>query len=538
MHIGLYLSRAQGRVAAVVDLDALASRFSAEADIVRIVDDVFDPAVRSELVREIAERPLDAVVIAGRSPDQYRHRLSSPQLKQELVDAGLNPNRVVFANLLEQVAYPHAKDPKGAAVKAEAVVSVALLQARMSQPAVPLQTQPRRAALVLGASVPGMVAVQRLLRLGFEVVLADRGRWLSQKAPHGMGATAAFIVSHPAAIVLEQARITDGLGWAGDYEIVLDTPEGSRTVHVGGILLAEPQEPAWVTELREHFRVDVDDRGAARSLDPRSHPAETVDPGIAVVPPSEADGGLRAEVGAADSASLTIALLLSSEEHIHYAEISQVDEKLCGGCASCVKTCAFGACSIDPEAGLSRVDVRRCQGCGKCLVSCPVGARDLVSSPHGYLVESIRTLAKAKADGKRVLGFLCRGCGYPAADRAGEAAVTGGETYPASFMPLQIPCGGRLDALYVLEAFKEGFDGVSVFRCSEGHCHNLIGNLDMDRRMNLLRTVLRSRDIDGDRLRIVDVIPQHGGAFSAALNSFYSDLGRMRNVRGGRNDEA
>ncbi|MDP2233545.1 MAG: hydrogenase iron-sulfur subunit, partial [Actinomycetota bacterium] len=82
-------------------------------------------------------------------------------------------------------------------------------------------------------------------------------------------------------------------------------------------------------------------------------------------------------------------------------------------------------------------------------------------------------------------------------------------------------------------AFKAGFDGVTVFRCREGHCHNLIGNLDMDRRINLLRTVLRSRHLDDARLRIVDISPFEGERFVEQINAVYATLGSLTNGKGG-----
>jgi coenzyme F420-reducing hydrogenase delta subunit len=149
---------------------------------------------------------------------------------------------------------------------------------------------------------------------------------------------------------------------------------------------------------------------------------------------------------------------------------------------------------------------------------------------------AIRSFAQADIEdgGRRVLGFLCGGCGYPAADRAGEATAShSAPAYPSSFLPLRIPCGGRLDTLYVLEAFRQGFDGVAVMRCRDGHCHNLIGNLDMDRRLNLVREVLRSRNIDDARLLIADVSPDEGGAFVEQVNTFYSSIGGLANGKGG-----
>ncbi|TLM98755.1 MAG: hydrogenase iron-sulfur subunit, partial [Actinobacteria bacterium] len=265
---------------------------------------------------------------------------------------------------------------------------------------------------------------------------------------------------------------------------------------------------------------------------PDTHPAETIDPGIMVVPPRRSDMLERDKVASADAAAMALVLKLSQESITHYRDVSAVDETLCGGCASCVRTCAFGACTLD-ENGLSHVDIRRCRACGKCVVGCPVGARDIVSSPHDYLLEAVRELADVEAEGDKVLGFLCSGCGYPAADGASDFVAERGVGYPTSFLPLRIPCGGRLDTLYVLEAFKAGFDGVCVYRCREGHCHNLIGNLDMDRRINLLRTVLRSRNIDDARLRIVDISPFEGDRFVESVDAVYSTISTLVNGKGG-----
>jgi len=147
-----------------------------------------------------------------------------------------------------------------------------------------------------------------------------------------------------------------------------------------------------------------------------------------------------------------------------------------------------------------------------------------VNAPHDVFLEVVRTMAKSRFDTPKVLGFLCGGCGYPAADDAARVTGDSGAGYPSSFLPVRIPCGGRLDTLYVLEAFRGGFDAVCVYRCREGHCHNLIGNLDMDRRINLLRTVLRSRGIDDARLRIVDISPDEGERFLESVEAVYATI--------------
>lgn len=523
MSVAVYLSRCRGRVSDVLDLEALSARIAGEAGLVRVVDDLFDPDVIAGMVDDVGSKGIDAVVLCGNSIAHYRRSLSGNHVRQALVAAGVNGNRVVAANLLEQVALPHAADPAGAAAKALALVQVAIAGASAAPMIEGEWQSPLRSVLILGTTTEGLVAAGRLLQLGYEVIIADHGDALARARRSILPATGSYVMGHPSASFVSEAHVTDGTGWLGDFEITLSSPEVSEAVKVGGILLAEPHESSWVSALRGHFRIDLDDMGCARSLDPATHPAETVEPGLMVVPVREGALTRRAKVQAGDAAALALVLALTQDSVEHVLDVSHVDETVCGGCASCVKTCAFAACFIG-EDGLSHVDPRRCRGCGKCVVGCPVGARDVLNSPHDSLMGAIQTLARSEVAGPKVIGFLCGGCGYPAADKAGEDCAVGSAGYPAGFLPVRVPCGGRLDTLYVLHAFRAGFDGVAVFRCREGHCHNVIGNLDMDRRVNLLRTVLRSRGIDDARLRISDVSPDEGIGFLDTVNAMFDTL--------------
>ncbi|PKL75470.1 MAG: hypothetical protein CVV27_15225, partial [Candidatus Melainabacteria bacterium HGW-Melainabacteria-1] len=427
MSLGLYVSRCGGRVGSVVDLDTALGASGALAEVVRVFDDLSDSSAQEVIVSDVAEKQLDAVVLAGHSVEHYTRSLSGQYLKQRIADAGVNPNRIVAANLLEQVALAHPDDPAGATLKAAALIRVACSRAIEAPYVEQIETQPIRSVLILGATTEGAVAAQRLLQLGYGVVIADRKDGLARlRASAELGATVAYVTGHPACRLISDVRMVDGEGWLGDYSITLEAENGPSTVEVGGILLARPDETAWVEELRTHFKVDVDDQGSARSLDPHTHPAETVDAGIMVVPLRDESARIANKVSGADSAAMALVLKLSQTRAVHLVDVSRVDEDLCGGCASCVKTCAFGACTIGDD-GFSHVDVRRCRGCGKCVVSCPVGARDIVNSPHDYLIGAIRTLAEVESPGdEKVIGFLCAGCGYPAADSAARHIGQGG----------------------------------------------------------------------------------------------------------------
>jgi F420-non-reducing hydrogenase iron-sulfur subunit len=58
----------------------------------------------------------------------------------------------------------------------------------------------------------------------------------------------------------------------------------------------------------------------------------------------------------------------------------------------------------------------------------------------------------------KILGFLCHWCCYAAADSAGVARLQ----YPPNIRVIRIMCTGRMDPLFIIEAFRAGADGVFV----------------------------------------------------------------------------
>jgi F420-non-reducing hydrogenase iron-sulfur subunit len=63
---------------------------------------------------------------------------------------------------------------------------------------------------------------------------------------------------------------------------------------------------------------------------------------------------------------------------------------------------------------------------------------------------------KEKSFEPKILGFLCNWCCYAAADSAGIARFQ----YPPNVRVIRIMCTGRMDPLFIIEAFHAGIDGV------------------------------------------------------------------------------
>jgi len=58
----------------------------------------------------------------------------------------------------------------------------------------------------------------------------------------------------------------------------------------------------------------------------------------------------------------------------------------------------------------------------------------------------------------KIVGFLCNWCAYAGADLAGVSRFQ----YPATLRPVRVMCSGRVDPLFIVEAFEKGYDGAFV----------------------------------------------------------------------------
>jgi F420-non-reducing hydrogenase iron-sulfur subunit len=65
-----------------------------------------------------------------------------------------------------------------------------------------------------------------------------------------------------------------------------------------------------------------------------------------------------------------------------------------------------------------------------------------------------------------------------------------------------IVCSGKVDSSHILNAFKQGADGVLILGCPGGDCHYQDGNYEAKKRVLLLHRILESYGIEKERLRI------------------------------------
>ncbi len=89
-------------------------------------------------------------------------------------------------------------------------------------------------------------------------------------------------------------------------------------------------------------------------------------------------------------------------------------------------------------------------------------------------------------------------------------------------------CSGRVDPVFILEAFKNGADGVLVAGCHlPSDCHYLSGNFKASRRVALLRRVLTDFGIEPERLRLEWVSASEGDKFASVVHDMVKQLKKL-----------
>jgi F420-non-reducing hydrogenase small subunit len=119
----------------------------------------------------------------------------------------------------------------------------------------------------------------------------------------------------------------------------------------------------------------------------------------------------------------------------------------------------------------------------------------------------------------RIVAFLCSWCAYSAADRAGQARLE----YPQSLLTVRVMCTGRVEPTFVLQAFREGADGVLVAGCHPGDCHYLDGNLRAAARTRC-SLALEQAGIEPARFRIAWASAAEGERFAATVREMTEAL--------------
>lgn len=122
-----------------------------------------------------------------------------------------------------------------------------------------------------------------------------------------------------------------------------------------------------------------------------------------------------------------------------------------------------------------------------------------------------------------ILAFCCNWCSYAGADLAGTSRFE----YPTNIRIVRVMCSGRIDATFVLEALRDGADGVLVTGCHPGDCHYQRGNFMMEKRFGYLKDVVEKIGIEPERIRLEWISASEGAKFAALVREMTEQVRKL-----------
>lgn len=88
-------------------------------------------------------------------------------------------------------------------------------------------------------------------------------------------------------------------------------------------------------------------------------------------------------------------------------------------------------------------------------------------------------------------------------------------------------CSGRVNPMYIINAFQQGADGVLVSGCHPGDCHYTSGNYLARRRIATMKKLLEFLGIEPDRVRMTWVSAAEGRKYADVVREVTEDIKKL-----------
>jgi len=199
--------------------------------------------------------------------------------------------------------------------------------------------------------------------------------------------------------------------------------------------------------------------------------------------------------------------------------------KECVGCDKCVFICPYGAIKAEPFSSPT-IDAKKCVGCGACQMVCPHHAIQVKGFEFDRVLSSYQGAAKVlRMTGRRptILIFSCQWSEFSALDHPDELLKG------KNALMLEIPCFKSMDPVHVVNALRQGFDGVMAVVCSAKDCKLQDGRDAAERQLEVLYRYLKKLDLL-DRFEMHELSPRCEGEFNDKLEAFHKRIASLPSV--------
>ena len=264
--------------------------------------------------------------------------------------------------------------------------------------------------------------------------------------------------------------------------------------------------------LADFLRIDLGPLGFLQKENVHRFPVCSNREGIFVVGSARDLKNLPAAWVDIENAVLEVKALLGDGKKIVPKNKAVLDTGKCTFCLTCYRCCPHGAIFWD-EDNKPVISPIACQGCGICASECPMDAIQIGEFNDVDIVEQINSSIEQGNKEPRIIAFCCQN----SALEAGRMAEAFNMQLPAGLRMIKVPCAGKIDVDYIMNAFIKGADGVIVMACHNGNCKSETGNIYAGWRVNDVHRMLDEAGFEKDRLCFATLASNMGNEFSSIV---------------------
>lgn len=168
----------------------------------------------------------------------------------------------------------------------------------------------------------------------------------------------------------------------------------------------------------------------------------------------------------------------------------------CAKCLTCVRSCPFKAISYDGENKI-KIDLEKCQLCGICAGVCPEYNIEIKYYNTDALVNHIKSeMANLGTDN---LVIMCRGSSPQSCEIIDDLK----EQNIDKFVPLRLPCVGRIPVEFYLKAYYEGIKKIVIIQCDENFCRMERGSEVAQKNVMRTQEILKTLGFEDDSIQVI-----------------------------------
>jgi heterodisulfide reductase subunit A-like polyferredoxin/coenzyme F420-reducing hydrogenase delta subunit len=220
-----------------------------------------------------------------------------------------------------------------------------------------------------------------------------------------------------------------------------------------------------------------------------------------------------------ENAVLELKGLLNNGKAMVQVNKAVLDIGKCTFCLTCYRCCPHGAILWD-QTNKPVILPLACQACGICASECPMNAIQIGGFHDADILAELKNGKAPAKDSPKIVAFCCQN----SAHEAGIMAEAYGLPKPANLQMIKVPCAGKVDLDYMMNAFVEGADGLMIMACHAGNCKSERGNTYAKWRVEDLHRMMEEMGLEKERLEFVTLASNMGGGFSETLTGMEKKL--------------